>query len=221
MPSFEDHVKANVVLWVLGTLLSGFIAGIGAVKWSDERYKVEPISLTEKNECLKATAELAELRKLQKNAGANSSPQATEMIRSLNLRMATLTDENQRLRNSLTPSSTSSVSSPPLTHAEGASNADSDDFPKISLIVRYDTDRATAAKLVAQKLPTRFHDLRLIPCSHPCSPTPANMEYGDDVTPAMVYQIARLLSQIGIRDFAEPSINMSYNSRRTVTVYLE
>jgi hypothetical protein len=47
--SIEERVKSNVALWFLGALAAGFSAGIGAVKWSDEPYKVEPIPIAERD----------------------------------------------------------------------------------------------------------------------------------------------------------------------------
>jgi hypothetical protein len=42
-PSLEERIKSNVAPWFPGAVATGFAAGIAAVKWSDERYKVEPI----------------------------------------------------------------------------------------------------------------------------------------------------------------------------------
>jgi hypothetical protein len=59
--SIEERVKSNVALWFLGAVAAGFSAGIGAVKWSDERYKVEPIPIAEKDAFVKAQSDLVAL----------------------------------------------------------------------------------------------------------------------------------------------------------------
>ena len=63
--SIEDRVKSNVALWFLGAVAVGFSAGIGAVKWSDERYKVEPIPIAERDADVKAQSDLLALRSHQ------------------------------------------------------------------------------------------------------------------------------------------------------------
>ena len=60
-PSIEERIKSNVTLWFLTALATGFSAGIGAVKWSDERYKVEPIPIAERDTLVKAQSDLVAL----------------------------------------------------------------------------------------------------------------------------------------------------------------
>jgi hypothetical protein len=60
--SLEERIKSNVALWFLGAVATGFAAGIAAVKWSDERYKVEPIPIAERDALLKARSDLVALR---------------------------------------------------------------------------------------------------------------------------------------------------------------
>jgi len=61
--SLEERIKSNVALWSLGAVATGFTAGIAAVKWSDERYKVEPIPIAKKDTLVKAQSELGALQR--------------------------------------------------------------------------------------------------------------------------------------------------------------
>src|SRR5882757_9776822 len=71
--SIEDRIKSNVALWFLGALATGFSAGIGAVKWSDERYKVEPIPIAERDAFVKAQSDLIALQKAYKDLEAKNT----------------------------------------------------------------------------------------------------------------------------------------------------
>jgi len=63
----EENVKNNVVIWLLGTLATGFVSGIAAYKTGQDIFNLEPISKTEHSELLNSNTELktsnAELKK--------------------------------------------------------------------------------------------------------------------------------------------------------------
>jgi myosin heavy subunit len=93
--SFEELVKDNVTIWLLGSLLTGFLSGVAAVKWNDERYNLEPISSEQKHTYEKAAADLAALQKTHQELAASSQTlQSTN--ESLKADVARLTTENNR-----------------------------------------------------------------------------------------------------------------------------
>src|ERR1700733_13621491 len=95
--SIEDRVKSNVALWFLGAVAAGFSAGIGAVKWSDERYKVEPIPIAERDAFVKAQSDLVALRRDYKDLESRNSQLKA------NLAKQSLTLESQHATGAGTP----------------------------------------------------------------------------------------------------------------------
>ena len=234
--SIEDRVKSNVALWFLGALAAGFSAGIGAVKWSDERYKVEPIPIAERDAFVKAQSDLVALRRDYKDLESrNAQLKAALSKQSFSLdshatsasvpvppACVSQRGELDSLRVSYTKSQADLVSARESCASAPAVSAATATHPsqlsQISLILNYTTRRLADANLIANRLGPQFKELQLVVCAGGCTRT-AQIHYGYDLSAPIAFSVAKLLTQAGVAEFSQPMITQGDAPHR-MTVYL-
>ena len=234
--SIEERVKANVALWFLGALAAGFSAGIGAVKWSDERYKVEPMPIAERDAFVKAQSDLVALRSdykdlenrnaqlkaaLTKQGGALESRHDGDASAAVPLACVSQKNELESLRAAYAKSQADliagreSCANAPAVTATGFRPSP---LSQISLTLSYATRRLADANLIANKLGPQFKDLQLVVCPMDYNRT-AQIHYGYDLSAPIAFSVAKLLTQAGVAEFSQPMITQGDGAHR-VTVYL-
>jgi hypothetical protein len=233
--SIEDRIKSNVALWFLGALATGFSAGIGAVKWSDERYKVEPIPLAEKDAFVKAQSDLIALQKAYKDLEVKN----TELKAVLSKQTLSGASQNNRTAGQpVAPYCTQPGSelasikdayaksqvdlAAALKSCGGApasgSGVRKSELAQIAIIINYARKRYTDANLITNRLGADFREVQLVVCTIQCTRT-AQINYGYDLSATIAFSVARLLTQAGIGEFAQPMITQGEGPHR-ITVYL-
>ena len=235
--SIEDRITSNVALWFLGALATGFTAGIGAVKWSDERYKVEPIPIAEKDAFVKAESDLVALQKAYKDLEARNAAlkaglsKQTLGVGSQNNRTASQLvapsctkpeSELVSLKDAYVKSQVDLAAALKSCGAVPASPGDggvrNSELAQIAIIVSYARKRFTDANLITNRLGADFREVQLVICPGQCTRT-AQINYGYDLTASVAFSVARLLTQVGIGEFAQPVVTQGEGPHR-ITVYL-
>ena len=235
--SIEDRVKSNVALWFLGALAAGFSAGIGAVKWSDERYKVEPIPIAERDAFVKAQSDLVALRRdykdlesrnaqlkaaLAKQSVTSESQHVTSAAAPVPAACVSQRSELDSLRASYTKSQADLISARESCASAPAVSAATATHPsqlsQISLILNYTPRRLADANLIANRLGPQFKELQLVVCPGGCTRT-AQIHYGHDLSAPVAFSVAKLLTQAGVAEFSQPMITQGDAPHR-MTVYL-
>jgi hypothetical protein len=234
--SIEERVKSNVALWFLGAVAAGFSAGIGAVKWSDERYKVEPIPIAERDAFVKAQSDLVALRKdYQDLEGRNAQLKATLAKQGVTLESQHPTSvgapvpvacgsqrsELDSLRVSYAKSQADLIAARESCSAAPAVSATAvrpSELSQISLVLSYAPRRFADANLIANRLGPQFRELQLVVCPGGCSRT-AQIHYGYDLSAPVAFSVAKLLTQAGVAEFSQPMITQGDAPHR-MTVYL-
>ena len=235
-PTIEERIKSNVALWFLGAVAAGFSAGIGAVKWSDERYKVEPIPIAQRDAFVKAQSDFVALQKAYKDLESKYA-ELKEGSSKQNL-----TPESQRNRVADQPVPAACISqrseldslkesyvksqadltgalkscgAAPLVSATGPRSSE---LSQISITLNYARRRLADANLISNRLGSQFKDLQLVVCSVGCNRT-AQINYGYDLSAPIAFSVARLLAQAGVAEFSQPMISQGEGPHR-MTVYL-
>lgn len=234
--SIEERVKSNVALWFLGAVAAGFSAGIGAVKWSDERYKVEPIPIAERDEFVKAQSDLVALRKAyseleSRNAelkeAVSKQRLSADSLRSRGagqpLPAACVSQKNEldSLRESYAKSQAdlgAALKSCGAAPAVSATGIHSSPFSQISITLSYARSRLATANLIASRFGPQFRDLQLVVCNGGCNHT-AQINYAYDLSAPVAFAVAKLLTQAGATEFSQPLITQGELSHR-MTIYL-
>jgi len=234
--SIEDRIKSNVALWFLGALATGFSAGIGAVKWSDDRYKVEPIPIAERDAFVKAQSDLIALQKAYKDLEAKNTDLKAVLAKqtlsgaSQNNRtagqpvapyctqpgseLASLKDAYAKSQVDLA-AALKSCGGAPASSGSGVRNSE---LAQIAIIINYARKRFTDANLITNRLGADFREVQLVVCTIQCTRT-AQINYGYDLSAPIAFSVARLLTQTGIGEFAQPMITQGEGPHR-ITVYL-
>ena len=234
--SIEERVKSNVALWFLGALAAGFSAGIGAVKWSDERYKVEPIPTAERDVLVKAQSDLVALRSdykdlesrnmqlkaaLAKQGVAPESRHDASAGASVPATCFNQRNELDSLKVSYAKAQADLIAaheSCGATPAVTATGFRPSPLSQISLTLSYATKRLADANLIANKLGPQFKDLQLVVCPVSCTRT-AQIRYGYDLSAPIAFSVAKLLTQAGVAEFSQPMITQGDSPHR-LTVFL-
>jgi hypothetical protein len=234
--SIEERVKANVALWFLGAVAAGFSAGIGAIKWSDERYKVEPIPIAERDAFVKAQSDLIALRKDYNELEIRNA----QLEAALSKQRLTLESQHDRgagapvpaacvsqrseldsLRGSYAKSQADLIAAREScgdVPAVSATGSHPSPLSQISLTLSYATRRLADANLIANRLGPQFKELQLVVCSMDCTRT-AQIHYGYDLSAPIAFSVAKLLTQTGVAEFSQPMITQGDSPHR-MTVYL-
>jgi hypothetical protein len=234
--SIEDRVRSNVAIWFLGAVATGFGAGIGAVKWSDERYKVEPISIADKNAFVKAQSDLVALQKAYKSL-TDKNAELKEIISRQGLTVAAKHDriaaqpvtdacisqksELASLKDSYAKSQADLNAA--LKSCSGAVVASGigikpRELSQISITLTYPRKRVSEANLISTRLGSAFKDLQLVVCDLDCSRS-AQIRYGYDLSAPLAFSVARLLTEAGVAEFSEPTISRGEGPHK-MTIYL-
>lgn len=234
--SIEERVKSNVTLWFLGALAAGFSVGIGAVKWSDERYKVEPIPIAERDAFVKAQSDLVALRRdykdlesrnaqlkaaLARQSVTPESQHATSAAAPVPAACVSQRNELDSLRVSYTKSQADLIAareSCGVAPAVSATAVRPSELSQISLILSYAPRRFADANLIANRLGPQFRELQLVVCPGGCTRT-AQIHYGYDLSAPVAFSVAKLLTQAGVAEFSQPMITQGDSPHR-MTVYL-
>jgi hypothetical protein len=219
-----------------GALATGFSAGIGAVKWSGERYKVEPIPIAERDAFVKAQSDLVALQKAYKDLEAKN----TELKAALSKQTLSVASQNNGTAGQpVAPSCTKpgselallkdayakspvdlaaalkSCGSAPASSAGSVRNSE---LAQIAIIISYARKRFTDANLITNRLGANFREVQLVVCTVQCTRT-AQINYGYDLSAPIAFSVARLLTQAGIGEFAQPMVTQGEGPHR-ITVYL-
>ena len=234
--SIEERVKSNVAVWFLGALAAGFSAGIGAVKWSDERYKVEPIPIAERDAFVKAQSDLVALRRdykdlesrntqlkaaLAKQSVTPESQHATSASGPVPAACVSQRSELDSLKVSYTKSQADLIAARESCGGAPAASATAihpSQLSQISLTLSYSTRRLADANLIANRLGPQFKELQLVVCAMDCTRT-AQIHYGYDLSAPIAFSVAKLLTQAGVAEFSQPMITQGDSPHR-MTVYL-
>jgi len=116
--TFEEHVKAHVVVWLLGTVAAGFGTGLAYVKWEDSTYEVKRVPLTTWDDYLRTKANLTQLQEQYKKLEGISKQNEADLanreasISAMESQAGTLEKEIRRLteEKSLRPTISQSIS---------------------------------------------------------------------------------------------------------------
>lgn len=225
-PSLEERIKSNVALWFLGAVATGFAAGIAAVKWSDERYKVEPIPIAEKDTLVKAQSDLVALRKAYSDLVSKQNPipeSPRNRIAGQPVPAACVSQRNELelLKQSYAKSQadlTAALKSCGSAPAVSATASVPSELSKISITLNYARKRLADANMIANRLGPDFKDLQLIVCTVGCN-RDAQIIYGYDLSAPVAFSVARLLTQAGVTEFSQPIISQGDGPHR-MTIYL-
>ena len=193
---------------------------------SDERYKVEPIPIAEKDALVKAQSDLVALQKAYRNLEAK---QNSSLVSSRSqsagqpIRAACINErsELESLKQSYAKSQadlTAALGSCAKEPAVSATGYRPTELSKISITLNYATKRLADANMISSRLGPEFKELQLSICTMACNRS-AQIIYGYDLTAPIAFSVAKLLTQAGIAEFAQPMISRGEGPRR-MTIYL-
>lgn len=234
--SLEERIKSNVALWFLGALATGFAAGIAAVKWSDERYKVEPIPIAERDALVKAQSDLVALQRVHRDLEARNAElkeavsKQKPTLESASNRMASepavavcisQRSELESLKESYTKSQaelSAALKSCGSAPAVSGTSFRPSELSTISITLNYATKRLADANMISERLGPDFKDLQLVVCAVGCNRN-AQIIYGYDLSAPVAFSVARLLAQAGVLEFSQPMISRGEGPHK-MTIYL-